>query len=139
MHLLISWLYADSKWGYTISIKDCAKGGCNMGLRVEKVEKMRGGDGHVIIAHVLEKEQLGEHAKMYAQVTLEPGCGIGYHEHHGESEIYYILSGEGCYDDNGEKRCVKAGDVTVTPDGRGHALTNTGTENLVLMALILLD
>ena len=44
-----------------------------------------------------------------------------------------------CYDDNGAKRMVKAGDVTYTPDGRGHGIANEGKENLVFMALILLD
>ncbi len=55
-------------------------------------------------------------------MTLEPGCSLGYHEHQGESETYYILTGEGTYDDNGRIRPVKAGDVTFTPDGCGHAL-----------------
>ena len=59
--------------------------------------------------------------------------------HHNESETYYILSGEGEYDDNGTKRQVKAGDMTYTPDGCGHGLKNTGLNNLVFMALIILD
>lgn len=66
------------------------------------------------------------------------GCSLGYHEHHGETETYYILSGEGEYDDNGVKRPVKAGDITITPDGKGHGLTNTGDTDLVFMALIIL-
>lgn len=110
-----------------------------MELRTNRVENMRGGDGHVFIKHILEKEQMNDKCKMYAQVTLEPGCSIGYHEHHAESETYYFLSGEGIYDDNGTKRTVKAGDVTVTPDGKGHGIANAGENDLVFMALILLD
>ena len=34
---------------------------------------------------------------------------------------------------------VRAGDVTFTPDGKGHGLTNSGDEDLVFMALIILD
>jgi oxalate decarboxylase/phosphoglucose isomerase-like protein (cupin superfamily) len=34
---------------------------------------------------------------------------------------------------------VKAGDVTFTLDGQGHALTNAGEDNLVFMALIIKD
>ena len=64
---------------------------------------------------------------------------LGSHEHHGESETYYIVSGSGIYSDNGALRMVKAGDVTFTPDGQGHALTNSGDEDLVFMALIILD
>ena len=32
--------------------------------------------------------------KMYAQVTLKPGCSIGYHTHIGNGEDYYILKGK---------------------------------------------
>ena len=41
--------------------------------------------------------------------------------------------------DNGVKRPVKAGDITITPDGKGHGLTNTGDTDLVFMALIIFD
>ncbi len=41
-------------------------------------------------------------------MTLEPGCSLGYHEHHGESETYYIIQGQGEYNDNGKYRPVKA-------------------------------
>ena len=108
-------------------------------LRVERKENMAGGKGHVIIKHILEEKELNGKCKMYAEVTLEPGCSLGYHEHHNESETYYILRGEGNYDDNGRIRPVKAGDVTFTPDGMGHELTNKGDTDLVFMALIILD
>ena len=49
-----------------------------------------------------------------------------------------MLSGEGVYDDNGVKRTIKAGDVTWTPDGSGHGLSNEdGKEDVVFMALII--
>jgi mannose-6-phosphate isomerase-like protein (cupin superfamily) len=104
-------------------------------LRVERKENMAGGKGHVIIKHILEEKELNGKCKMYAEVTLEPGCSLGYHEHHNESETYYILRGEGNYDDNGRIRPVKAGDVTFTPDGMGHGLTNTGDTDLVFISL----
>ena len=104
-----------------------------------RVEKMCGGEGHVLIKHILNEEQLNGKCRLYAEVTLEPGCSLGFHEHHGESETYYIISGKGIYSDNGELRMVQAGDMTFTPDGKGHAMTNSGEENLVFMALIILD
>ena len=49
-------------------------------------------------------------------------------------------TGEGEYNDNGTSwRHVKAGDITFTPDGRGHGLANTGNTDLVFMALIIKD
>ena len=76
---------------------------------------MCGGKGHVIIKHILGEKELNGKCGLYAEVIIEPGCSLGYHEHHSESETYYILSGQGDYDDNGQVRPVKAGDVTFTP------------------------
>ncbi len=108
-------------------------------MEIKKVENMHGGEGHVIIKRLLDEKQLNGKCGLYAEVTIEPGCSLGYHEHHGESETYYILSGKGIYSDNGDLRMVEAGDVTFTPDGKGHALTNSGDEDLVFMALIIFD
>ena len=108
-------------------------------MKVSRIEHMCEGNGHVIIKEILEEPYLAGKCGLYAEVTLEPGCSLGYHEHHNESETYYILSGKGIYSDNGTLRMVSAGDVTFTPDGKGHGLTNSGDEDLVFMALIILD
>lgn len=108
-------------------------------MEIKKVENMHGGEGHVIIKRLLDEKQLNGKCGLYAEVTIEPGSSLGYHEHHGESETYYILSGKGIYSDNGTLRMVEAGDVTFTSDGKGHAMTNSGDEDLVFMALIIFD
>lgn len=94
------------------------------------------GVGEVKIEKILDAE-LKDKCGLYAKVTIPAGSVLGYHEHHGNGESYFILSGEGIYDDNGVKRVVKAGDSTWTPNGFGHALDNSrGTEDCVFMALI---
>lgn len=108
-------------------------------MKTERIENMCGGKGHLLIKHLLGEQELNGKCGLYAEVTIEPGCSLGFHEHHGESETYYILKGQGIYSDNGVLRMVKAGDVTFTPDGQGHALTNTEDTDLVFMALIIKD
>lgn len=107
--------------------------------KILDVEKKAGGKGHALIEPLLGEKELARQCGLYAKVTLEPNCSLGYHEHHGESETYYILSGTGAYNDNGTMIDVKPGDVTFTPNGSGHGLENTGSEDLVFMALIILD
>lgn len=82
-------------------------------------------------------EELGQHCKMFSKVTLCPGCELGHHEHHGETETYYILSGKGIYDDNGREIPAEPGDVFFCKDGDGHGIKNEGTEDLTFVALIL--
>ena len=106
-------------------------------MKTERKENKFRDNGHVILKQLIGEKELNGKCGLYAEVTLEPGCGLGFHEHHGETETYYILKGEGIYSDNGNLRMVKAGDVTFTPSGQGHALTNTGDEDLVFMALII--
>ena len=94
------------------------------------------GVGEVLIEKILD-EELGTKCGLYARVTIPAGSVLGYHEHHGNGESYFVLSGEAVYDDNGVKRTIKAGDSTWTPDGSGHGVDNTqGKEPIVFMALI---
>ena len=96
-----------------------------------------GGKGNMKIEKVLSEAELKDKCGLYARVTLHPGDVLGYHEHHGNGECYFIHSGTGVYDDNGVTRTIRAGDVPWTPDGTGHGLSNAdSTKDLVFMALI---
>jgi mannose-6-phosphate isomerase-like protein (cupin superfamily) len=97
-----------------------------------------GGKGTMKLEKLLTPAEMKDKCSLFARVTLPPGTVLGYHEHHGNSESYFILSGEGEYDDNGVKRTVKAGDVTWTADGSGHGLSNeNGKDDVVFIALII--
>ena len=54
--------------------------------QVDKVEQMAGGKGHVIIEHLLGEKELDGKCGLYAKVTIEPNCTLGFHEHHGETD-----------------------------------------------------
>ncbi len=105
--------------------------------KIVKEDHVRGGAGFMLTESLLAPEELGEHCKLFARVTLKPGCEVGHHDHHGETETYYILAGKGEYDDNGKAVPVEVGDVTFCKDGDSHGLKNTGTEDLEFIALIL--
>ncbi|MGI6112500.1 MAG: cupin domain-containing protein [Mahellales bacterium] len=101
-------------------------------------ERMRGGSGHVEIQKLLSEDEIKAKTRLCAKLTLQPGCSIGYHEHVGEDEIFYIIKGEGRVNDNGTMKQVAAGDVILTGNGAGHAIENTGDTSLEIMAIILL-
>lgn len=108
--------------------------------KVESRERMRGGDGTVKLTDLIgAPAALAEKGRLFSKITLEPGCGIGYHEHSGERELFYILSGTAEYNDNGALRTVHAGDVTVCPGGTGHSIANRGEETVELIALIVYE
>ncbi len=96
------------------------------------------GVGEITVRSLLNgPEELYEKGRVFAHSTLYPGSAIGYHVHKGESETYYILSGKGKLNDNGQERLLNPGDVAFTGDGEGHGLENIGDEPLEFIALIL--
>ena len=103
---------------------------------IVKVEKPSGGEGYILKEALLGAEELGAHCKMFSKVTLPPHSELGHHEHHGETEVYHILSGEGIYQDNNKTYPVQAGMTTFCEDGSGHAVSCAGEEPLVFLAMI---
>ena len=76
-------------------------------MEVEKVEHAAGGKGFILKRQLLSATELRGDVGMFAEITLKPGCSLGFHAHTDNAEAYYILSGEGEYDDNGVIRTVK--------------------------------
>ncbi len=105
-------------------------------MPVETREQMRGGRGSVNVRH-LEKEQLPANGRLFARLTIAPGCSIGAHQHTGEAEMFYFERGEGVVTDDGESIAVRAGDAMTTLSGHSHSVENTGTDDLVLIAVII--
>ena len=99
-------------------------------------EKMRGGNGTVEITSFATPEELNNKGRLFANITLKPGCSIGYHVHEKDSELFYIMKGTALYNDNGVEGTVSAGDVTIGPAGAGHSIANNGEETVEICAVI---
>ena len=106
-------------------------------FELEIRENMRGGAGSVIVKD-LTKGIKPMNVRLCAELTLYENCEIGLHTHENETEMFYILSGEGEYTDGGEKQAIKAGDFTICGSGESHAVKNISGEPLVIMAVIVL-
>lgn len=65
-------------------------------------------------------------------VTVYPGGSVPEHEH-GQEEVYVILSGQGTLLLGEEEQAVTAGDYAHIPPGLKHCLTNTGSQELIMM------
>ena len=100
-------------------------------------ENMRGGNGTVELTSFATPEELNNKGRLFGNITLNPGCGIGYHVHENESELFYIMKGNVLYNDNGVTCSLSAGDVMICSAGTGHAVTNDGEETAEICAVIL--
>ena len=83
-------------------------------------------------------EELNGKGRMFNEVLLEKDCGIGFHVHDGDGEIFLIISGEAEYEDTDHSTTtLLPGDVTITYSGEGHSIKNVQDEPCRLIALIL--
>ena len=54
------------------------------------------GKGLIHMKDLTDKEGLYGHGRLFAHVTVDPGCSIGYHPHEHETEFYYIIRERAC-------------------------------------------
>ena len=102
------------------------------------VKKMFDGEGEAELHNILDgADEMYGKGRVFSRVCLKPGCEVGWHIHHGDGETYYILSGEGEYNDNGTVITVRPGDICFVDDGEGHSIINKGSETLEIIALVL--
>jgi mannose-6-phosphate isomerase-like protein (cupin superfamily) len=67
--------------------------------------------------------------------SYEPGAHVEAHTHKIQEQIYHVLNGEGVLVVDGERRHVRANDVTFIPPGIVHEFHCTGTEPLVFLVI----
>ncbi|MCR5347571.1 MAG: cupin domain-containing protein [Fretibacterium sp.] len=108
---------------------------------VVEVQGLAGGTGPAHVHHIVSKEELLGHGRLYARVVLPPKSSVGWHQHVRDTEPYYILKGEGDFTESpdGVARTVtrvRPGDVCVIEVGQWHSLENNSDADLEFMALI---
>ena len=63
----------------------------------------------------------------------EPGETMTPHKHSNLDEIFYVVSGEGIININGEDISIKENDVILSPKEESHGFTNNGDVKLVIL------
>lgn len=101
--------------------------------------RVQNGNGIIHMKDLATKEEMYGHARLFATLTIDPGCSIGYHCHEHETEFFYVAKGEAVFNDNGEERVIHPGDVCSTGGGAGHSVENRTGEPVELVALIVLE
>lgn len=95
-----------------------------------KISNFHGGDKDVFFRAYDEKN------KRIMLTRMIPGSSNGLHKHETNSEIIYVISGEGEVYTDGVKEILKPGVATYCPLGSSHEIKNTGKEDLVCFNVI---
>jgi mannose-6-phosphate isomerase-like protein (cupin superfamily) len=68
--------------------------------------------------------------------AFEPGQEHRLHAHAGMDKVYYVLQGRGVFLLDGREEPMEAGLMLVAPEGVRHGIRNTGSERLLVMAIL---
>ena len=68
--------------------------------------------------------------------TFEPGQEHKLHAHSGMDKVYHVLAGRGVFLLEGREEPMEAGMMLVAPEGALHGIRNTGTERLLVLAIL---
>lgn len=99
----------------------------------EIIESMRGGEGKVKIE---KAKNILKNINTYARLTLYPGSSIGFHEHIGDEEMVFVLSGKGQLITKNKTVPISEGLINTCFEHECHSIKNDSNENLVLLAVI---
>ncbi|MFT7668554.1 MAG: mannose-6-phosphate isomerase-like protein (cupin superfamily) [Planctomycetota bacterium] len=65
-----------------------------------------------------------------------PGQEHKIHAHQGIDKVYHVVEGRGLFLLDGREEEMEAGELLVAPEGVPHGIRNTGSENLVVLAIL---
>jgi quercetin dioxygenase-like cupin family protein len=83
------------------------------------------------------KATLFESARMLVGLNaFEPGQAHELHSHEGMDKMYHVLEGDGVFLLEGRGLPMRAGDLLIAPDGVPHGIRNTGTDRLLVLAVL---
>ena len=68
--------------------------------------------------------------------AFEPGQEHALHAHAGMDKVYQVLAGSGLFLLEDEEIPAGPGEMLVAPEGVPHGIRNTGSERLLLLAIL---
>ncbi|HEX2224405.1 MAG TPA: cupin domain-containing protein [Thermoanaerobaculia bacterium] len=68
--------------------------------------------------------------------AFEPGQEHKLHAHTGMDKVYSVVSGSGLFLLEGREEPMEAGMLLIAPEGIPHGIRNTGTERLLVLAIL---
>jgi len=99
-------------------------------MPVEAIPHFKGGEKE------LQAQMFFDGTNRILHGVLVPGASIGEHKHEDNSEILFVVRGEGTIYDDGQPSAITAGQCTYCPKGHSHMLVNTSDGDLEFYAAV---
>lgn len=99
----------------------------------ERIQNCHNGTGGVIFREIFSEIDFESSLEHFHETIIEPHATIGYHQHTGNEEVYYIVEGRGKMTLNGNEVEVEPGDAIITQSGDSHGLSNTSDSEMRIL------
>jgi len=98
---------------------------------------LRPSDHAVYSPEKMGKATLFQSARLLVGLNaFEPGQAHALHAHAGQDKVYSVVEGQGMFLLEGRELPMTAGDLLVAPEGVPHGIRNTGTNRLLVLAIL---
>lgn len=94
-----------------------------------------GGSGDIVFRRLLERTSFSAPIDFVDYTIVPPGSVIGRHQHVGNDEMYFIVSGEPRIQVNDEETRFGPGGLSVVRDGQSHSLTNDTDRDVIILVV----
>jgi len=101
----------------------------------EVLEANHGGLGPIHFRRLLTELDFLAPVDFVDFTVIPPGSTIGFHEHRGNDELYFIASGAPLMRVGDEHRRLVRGSVSVVHSGESHQLINDTQENVEILVI----
>ena len=99
-------------------------------IKEENIMNFKGGHGELLTRNYVDGK-----CKIMKS-CLRPGASNGLHQHDGNSEIVYVVSGTATFHYDGKVETVAEGQVHYCPEGHSHYMENNTNVDLQYLAIV---
>jgi quercetin dioxygenase-like cupin family protein len=94
-----------------------------------------GGEGPIAFRRLMQSEDFVSNIDFVDTTVIPPQSTIGWHEHVGSEELYYVVRGTPRVRVNNEERRLREGDVAVVRSGQSHELINDTADDVQILVV----
>jgi mannose-6-phosphate isomerase-like protein (cupin superfamily) len=94
-----------------------------------------GGEGPILFRRIFEESDFKSAIDFIDYTVIPPASTIGRHEHNGNEEVYFVVSGSPLMRVKGETLRLHAGSFSVVRSGEWHELVNDTCANVEILVV----
>lgn len=94
-----------------------------------------GGEGPIVFRRIFHDSDFNSAIDFIDYTVIPPASSIGRHQHNGNEEVYFVVSGSPLMSVNGQQIRLNAGGFSVVRSGEWHELVNDTAADVSILVV----